>query len=270
MNPPIDRSFLANIGRPIVIATHMRSGTHLTLDLLRRQFQSCNAWKFPGEANDSMYLALDVLSGLKASWGEKRARRILSRSRRPLLKVHWTRPDLSNLRANHADLADWLEEEAVFLHVVRHPYKVLASMWAWECSFSQKRITLNAQWVSQKILHWVNHVQSWKARPDCELLRFEDIVHNTTETLQRIGCILGEAPQLVTPLLPPKLRGRWHSRLNRLLAIKPKSTEILTCEKASTFHQYFFNTNLQTVLEQHASPLMAELGYSVNISSSVI
>jgi hypothetical protein len=74
----IESDFLDGLGPPLVVATHMRSGTHLTMDFVRRQFLSFRSWKWPVEANDMLYLALDVLSVLEANWGEARARRILS------------------------------------------------------------------------------------------------------------------------------------------------------------------------------------------------
>ncbi len=50
--------------RPIIIATHKRSGTHLTIDTFRRQFLECNSWKYPGEPLDRLYLSLEsVMQG---------------------------------------------------------------------------------------------------------------------------------------------------------------------------------------------------------------
>lgn len=60
----ISKAFVDRLSAPLVVATHMRSGTHLTMDLVRRQFPAFRSWKLPGEANDMLYLALDVLSGI--------------------------------------------------------------------------------------------------------------------------------------------------------------------------------------------------------------
>ncbi len=67
-------SFLiATLRRPIEVASHMRSGTHLMIDLLRRQFADCGSWKWPGERNDMLYLPLDALTQPTAAWNESRA-----------------------------------------------------------------------------------------------------------------------------------------------------------------------------------------------------
>jgi hypothetical protein len=108
----IESDFLDGLGPPLVVATHMRSGTHLTMDFVRRQFLSFRSWKWPVEANDMLYLALDVLSVLEANWGEARARRILSRPPRALIKTHWTDPGLLRLREKQPYFADFLEEGA--------------------------------------------------------------------------------------------------------------------------------------------------------------
>lgn len=50
--------------KPIVIASHRRSGTHLLIDLFRRQFRECRSWKLPGERNDRLYVNLDMVFGL--------------------------------------------------------------------------------------------------------------------------------------------------------------------------------------------------------------
>ena len=96
----IKNTLLEKLSAPIVVAAHMRSGTHLTIDLLRRQFKSVGSWKWPGEANDSTYLALDVMGDLEANWGEKRAIRILKRCDRPIFKLHWTDPSPNSTKSS--------------------------------------------------------------------------------------------------------------------------------------------------------------------------
>ena len=54
---------LAGVGRRVVLATHRRSGTHLTLDLLRRHFPACRARKWPFQGLDSLYLNLEGREG---------------------------------------------------------------------------------------------------------------------------------------------------------------------------------------------------------------
>ena len=51
-----------SVGKPVVVASHPRSGTHLTLDLLRKQFPACASYKLPAQPLDRLYFALEALS----------------------------------------------------------------------------------------------------------------------------------------------------------------------------------------------------------------
>jgi len=227
----ISQSSLQRCGRPIVVASHMRSGTHLMIDLLRRQFPGCQSWKWPGEPNDMLYLPLDVMSDPTAAWSSARVLRVLRRSKRPVLKTHWTLPDLGNLRDHQPDLADWIDSEATFLHVVRNPFNVLASQWAWDCSIRgipPGRSIPDLNWIEVAISSWTRHYRIWSQRENVHLFRYEDITADPPGTVERLSALLGERPLLKHPLLPEKLRGLWHSRWNRLTGVRPASTEILT------------------------------------------
>ena len=51
---------LRKLGKPITIISHPRSGTHLTIDLIRRQFISCQARKKLWEHYHKVYLSIEV------------------------------------------------------------------------------------------------------------------------------------------------------------------------------------------------------------------
>jgi hypothetical protein len=86
----------------------MRSGTHLIIDLLRHQFADCRSWKWPGERNDMLYLPLDVVTQPSDDWSEARILKALHPAKRPILKTHWTLPDLENLSNHQHHFADWI------------------------------------------------------------------------------------------------------------------------------------------------------------------
>jgi hypothetical protein len=225
------RSSLQACDRPVVVASHMRSGTHLMIDLLRRQFDACRSWKWPGERNDMLYLPLDVLTQPTAGWSEERALKVLHRAKRPILKTHWTLPDLGNLRDSQPDFADWINANAVFLHVVRNPFHVLASQWAWDCSLSPVPplpSLPDADWISSAISGWNHHYGIWAKREKVHLFRYEEIMADPQKTIDRLTALLDEAPLMLHPLLPDKLRSGWQSRWNRIAGIRPASTEIIT------------------------------------------
>lgn len=259
----IDHTFIDELGSPLVVATHMRSGTHLTIDCIRRQFCSFQSWKLPGEANDMLYLSLDVLSVLQASWGEDRARRILRRPCRPLIKTHWTDPGLIRLRDKQPYMADYLEDKASFVHVVRHPLRVLELMWAWDVSQGSVVVARpDSLWLNNKVNYWVRHTEAWMERSGIVQIRFEDLITNCSNVLSRLEELLGEQALRITPFLPPKLRGIWHSRCNRLLAVRPASTEILTVDKSVNYRNQFLDEACH-VLNAKAFSLMSMFNYSL-------
>jgi len=242
----------------------MRSGTHLMIDLLRRQFADCRSWKWPGESNDTLYLPLDVLTQPAADWSEARVLKALHRAKRPVLKTHWTLPDLSNLRLHQPELADWIASEGTFLQVVRNPFTVLASQWAWDCSLrrippAKNRPTL--PWIETTIFSWTHHYKIWSQREKTTLLRYEDTVADPRGTLERLADLLGKRPLLKHPLLPEKLTSVWHSRWNRLTGIRPASTEIITEGGAPDPSDLFTEAGIK-LIKRIAGECLAELSYS--------
>lgn len=97
------------------------------------------------------------------------------------------------------------------------------------------------------------------ARPGIVRIRFESLIANPSVVLSRLEELLGERA-LRSTLLPSKLRGIWHSRCNRLLAVRPASTEILTVDRAATYRDQFLDQACH-VLDSKASSLMAALDY---------
>ena len=221
---------LEGIGDPVIVSTFMRSGTHLTIDLLRRQFPAFQARKRPLEALDSLYFPMDVLlPGWEPhDWSVPRALNVLRRGRRPILKSHFLDPDLRNLRNRQPAVASWLEERGTFLHVTRDPRQVLPSLWAffpdWKggdpSPFDESFI---AEWLPQLRAHGAD----WKSRPGVRSLAYESITSDPRGTVEELSTWLGEPAVWHQPLLPPPLRSRWESRMKRIFACRSSSTAIL-------------------------------------------
>ena len=134
---------LGCLGRPIVVASFPRSGTHLMIDLLRRQFDA-GGWKLPGEGNDATYLSLErLLPTDRRHMNQVKAIRRLRRSCRPILKTH----AMAGLAAWQGDLApwrEWLRERADFVYCYRDGRDVMCSMHLWRKGFdSSARVSLS-------------------------------------------------------------------------------------------------------------------------------
>jgi hypothetical protein len=230
---------LAEIGDPVVVATFMRSGTHLTIDLLRRQFRAFESSKRPLEPLDSLYLPVDVLlpGWEPPDWSTDRVLEVLRRPRRPVLKTHFLDPGLTNLRETQPVLADWLASRAVFLHVTRDLRRVIPSLWAF---LQDWRPQESAPFDETFARHWIGqaleHRQAWAARDDSRSLDYGQLTGDPMDSLRRLGEWLQEPPLLRHPLLPRPLKSRWQSRFLRLCACGSESTAILASRETPVWN----------------------------------
>jgi hypothetical protein len=76
--------------------------------------------------------------------------------------------------------------------------------------------------------------------------------------LERIAAFVAEKPVPGEPILPAQLLGIWHSRMNRLLAIRPQSSEVLTLRPAPSVQ---WNDEQLALVDQICGELCRELGY---------
>ena len=246
MNEVLNKSTIAipNLsnkdGFPVVVVTHPRSGTHLTIDLLRRNFQQLKSTKPRFAPLDALYVALDVffLENTSVS-AQKRAIAGLSRHRYPIIKSHWVDPDYLSLAREYQPVADWLRERGRVIYVVRNPESVLASTFLFEQGFLNISAPSNRSgWLLSKAAYWVKHVTKWTSQEQVLVLRFEDIVKETNRHLEKIGEFLDLSVNPCVPPLPPRMNGKWAGRLSRLRT-NPPTTEILNQHGRTTLDKLF-------------------------------
>ncbi|MBD2156188.1 sulfotransferase domain-containing protein [Leptolyngbya sp. FACHB-16] len=258
----------ANIGKPILIASHPRSGTHLTIDLLRKQFHECASWKYPGESLGHLYLPLEGLTVSTQKMERAMALGVLQRSQRPILKTH-DHPTLTALSQQDPEWFDWIKTEATRLYIFRDGRDVLCSFHLYmqsfhapsRCSLSEflRQPDLKRTWIRR----WVEHVERWLAEPDVTPLQFEKVLRQPFETLTLLGQVLDLTPKFHEPLLPRPYQNIWQSRWNRLTAQRPESTAILGFykgQKKQRWQQHFTRADRE-FFHQEAGALLIRLGY---------
>jgi len=217
--------------RPIVVASHPRSGTHLTIDLLRRQFRECESWKWYGEGLNCLYVNLDALySGGVNMMCEEKAIRLLQRSLCPIVKTHFlfgslmTGPETSTGCLGDYWLT-WLNQRGVFVYVCRDGRDVMCSLHRWRWGFDPRSRVNISEFIRQRdgtgvsrVRSWANHVRQWRNKEGIHLVRFEDITKDTENTLCRLGKILELEPLCRRPLCPIRISTIWVSRINRMFS----------------------------------------------------
>lgn len=118
----------------------------------------------------------------------------------------------------------------------------------------------DVSWCQRKAAYWRAHCERWMEVEKVLRIRFEDVLKSPAKTIDGLSRHFGEPAVSRRDLVPPKLKGRWHSRWNRLCSIRPASTEIFT-EKQAVTPEEIFSSACCTVLEDEAGDLMQKFHY---------
>lgn len=254
--------------QPILVASHPRSGTHLLIDMFRRQFANCAAWKYPLERLDRLYLSLDVLADPRIAPPHVKAAAILGRCRRPLLKTH-AFPDYalfpfeSHQGQIDPRLADAIRQRATKFYIYRDGRKVMCSYHALEGSRLSLGEFMRQQVGGQnRVQAWTNHVARWRNEPGVTFLKMETLIRQPGPTLSQLEEVLGESAGRRQPLLPPRAKSVWTGRRDRLIAMRPESTAILPKQTAgpSSWSEAFTAADRQ-FFHEHGGDMLIQLGY---------
>lgn len=216
-------TLLTGAGVPVIIASHRRSGTHLTLDLLRRNFPACRPRMLPLENPHNAYFNIDRFepaNPLPCTRAE--ALRLLSKASRPSVKTHAT-PGYPGVPEPHASFVRELSGRSKTIYVRRDGKKVMCSMWTWRRVFDPAARVPFAEFIRQtdgqgrsRPRVWAEHVAAWRAEPGVLVIEFDRIVKDTRAVLDEIGAFIGETPEIVDPPLPRSNTTRMQSYLARL------------------------------------------------------
>lgn len=212
--------------KPIVVASHMRSGTHLTIDLLRRNVASVS----------SSYLNLDRL---REKHGQPLSLEAFDRGLEELdalalLKTHTPAPAQWFLGTDERSRrARELLAVARTIYVVRDGRDVLVSLFHYARRFNRRvRDQSFADFLRDRddffqdvpafarldrVSAWARHVEGWLQRPETLVVRYEDLLQRREPTLRNALERLGlPAPDRTVPVPVPA--GLPRRALRRLLA----------------------------------------------------
>lgn len=222
-NPIKGEQVVREIERPIVVATHPRSGTHLMIDLLRKQFEACKGWVWPWETLHHLYVNLDRIRPQSSHpLTIEKAASLMQRPDRPTLKTH-SRPGFREHPSASRRFIRRLVERGTVLYVLRDGRDVLCSAYLWEKTHSDVQGTLSAflrrpEGKPSRVRQWADHVRAWTEQEAAHVFRFEDILDDAWHTIRRLGTILDADPLYETPYLPQRMDSdsRWVDYWRRL------------------------------------------------------
>jgi len=258
--------------RPIVVASHPRSGTHLLIDSLRRHFGECNAWKLPGEPLDRVYVSIDaVLSG---ELRESAAAMTLLRTARPILKSHAFPGFLRSADRRQLDRSDpWWRALAHsgsdFVYSVRDGRAVMCSYHLFMKGFPSAAQSSLADFLRQRVdgqtpvALWAEHVREWLDTPKVVVARFEDLTRRTEETILGLGRSLGLVPRLASPLLPELRQHTLRYRVERRMRMRPETTAVHGRPEGHVLERWqdAFTEADRELFHKEAGDLLLRLGY---------
>jgi len=217
--------------RPIPVATHPRSGTHLTIDFIRRHFASARRRLRPLETPHNLYVSLDrLMVGHHRPMDPDAFVTQLARSPRTLIKTH-ALPEFDNLRPECRPLLDAILTPTTVIYTVRDGRAVMCSWQAYErtrCHAARESFSAfirSEGWgFDDRPTSWATHAQRWSERDSTNLFTFEQIVREPEASLNAIAELLGERPDTRHPLLPPRLGSKWKIRWARLIGRTDSTT----------------------------------------------
>jgi hypothetical protein len=209
MNPAVKLTPLAEGRRPVLVASHARSGTHFTMNAIAKAFgHVSNPWvdldyhHFNINYHHAKTLASNVMAlGLK----------------RPanILKSHHEFEFFGDNLEGVAEVWD-----VVYVH--RHPADVLASYWRYLHTFHSDEgprtatvleLATHAPWGRMMryqygqhatvLDRWAHHVAGWVEAAErtgrVRVVRYEDLANDYAGALRGLGAALGLAPADLAP-----------------------------------------------------------------------
>jgi hypothetical protein len=210
-------------GDPVIVATHRRSGTHLTMDTLRRQFTAFHQRLRPFGAFDLLYLSIDrFVAGHFNPITVAEARSRFRRAPRICLKTHLL-PGLPGHKPEFSGLIEEIQARASVVYVIRDIRETLISD-AMLASAAKHRGPPDFDAYARELedglprpAYWAQHVRLWRAQPRSLVVRFHDLTRTPAEVIRRLGEHLGEEPLMREPLLPAAIKSRPEHIRRRIL-----------------------------------------------------
>ena len=211
---------------PIVVGSHPRSGTHLTIDLIRNHVDSAAGWKFPGEPLDALFVDLDWLGHPRHRGFAERAIRTFRRIKSCLIKTHtpfgwdaWL--DRARRKPELAPWADWLSDRCDVVYVHRDGRSALCSWHLMSQYRNQEARQPLTTWLRQleretgvsRPAAWSLHLESWSAG-NALVIDSKSVQSSPEEFLNDFSCRFGRK-LLEKPVSLPE---QWSSLLRRRMA----------------------------------------------------
>lgn len=258
---------------PIVVKSHPRSGTHLCIDTLRRQFRSCRIYNDPFKRLDNLYFSIEELLDPKANnqFVYEKGIKIIQSCEMPIIKYHCYSE--KTILSKHPFWADIINDSKQ-IYVYRNFYHVICSTYVYMQTFENigKGVSLS-NFIRQPFAQSDNRVQFWVDELKNEIskdstnlcLKYEDFIAEPQDILLKLSNLLGREPEKISPVLPPKTNSRLRMKFNEYFHPNPPNTAILAewNGKSKLIPRDEFTHEDLSFIENIAGPMLTALGYPI-------
>ena len=181
----------------VLVISHRRSGTHLTIDSIRNNFKALR---------ESPYVTLEILGDSHPDHLSVSEFRQAISGNSGVIKAHYL-PDVSEyLASEEARCAEDVFNQSKQIYVVRNGRDVLASLYELrrghdalvrEMSFSQfiREPSFDRQaGTFDKVTYWAHHVESWLNAPGADqrlVIQFEQWLNDYRATIKKVAQLVG-------------------------------------------------------------------------------
>lgn len=217
----------------VAVCSFMRSGTHLTIDTLRKNFPVYDLKRPLFGSLDAHYISIDVLlRDYKCPQSVKtRELKKALKNRCGIIKTHFAAPGFVDLKEQEPLLKPLLRDQCRTIYVVRNPVRVLQSLYIFESSY--RSVSPIDKWIRESAKRWDEHVRGWTGLQGILVIRFEDLLSDPANVLGKIAAFLELRPVPNDDILPCKLKSRLLAWLGRLHLKANESTEIRAALKST-------------------------------------
>jgi len=261
--------------RPIVVASHPRSGTHLCIDTLRLNFSQCHSWKYPLERAYMLYWMLDEW-GKQGEIHDEQVLSVVKRVERPLIKTH-ALPGLEMIpmfsggaACIDSRLAGWVWQNARVIYMYRDGREVMRSFhrfFATEADHPQPfaeflRTNINGR---SHARIWADHVESWLAEDRALCVSMESLLARPQRMISEIARHI-ELAAPSDPKLPPRCDKDFMGRVLRRAGIHPVSSAVSSRYSGDRTPHWtdVFSPADREFFQQEAGHLLTRLGYETS------
>lgn len=219
----IDAKMMENA---VFVVSHPRSGTHLMIDTLRKNFKVVSGSKPPLFPASNLFLNENHLRSAMQSGGKLRFWGF--RKNYPIIKSH--------IVAEHEDWEKYNAHYGIskydgrLIYVYRNPLKVLLSYYSYEMNRGMIPRSFNAfisQYDGHPVKQWRRHVEGYIFQKDVFAIEYDKLLQNPENWVSKLESYL-KFPRSAginsSSLLPAKPEYNSYELLKARVSLSPEST----------------------------------------------